>query len=150
DAAAAALCDLVLAGGEPAVRGGAEAAGAAVGRRAGGIVRRRRDRALAGCAGLAAGAARGAGGRAARAAGAAEPDGGWVRAAGGGRCGACVVRWRAVVAGVVMVGLAGSSAAAAAELPRGGSQIFPRYRVVAYYGAAGTPALGVLGQGSPD
>ena len=36
------------------------------------------------------------------------------------------------------------------ELPRGGRQILPTYRVVAYYGAAGTSALGVLGQGTPD
>jgi len=41
-------------------------------------------------------------------------------------------------------------AAASLVLPRGGTQIFPRYRVVAYYGAAETPAMGVLGQGTPD
>jgi hypothetical protein len=41
-------------------------------------------------------------------------------------------------------------AAPAAQLPRGGRRILPDYRVVAYYGAAGTPALGVLGSGSPD
>ncbi len=34
-------------------------------------------------------------------------------------------------------------------LPRGGRNIFPRYRVVAHYGAAGTDELGVLGEGSP-
>jgi hypothetical protein len=28
--------------------------------------------------------------------------------------------------------------------------VFPQYRVVAYYGTAGTPALGVLGQGTPE
>lgn len=28
--------------------------------------------------------------------------------------------------------------------------LFPHYRVVAYYGAAGVPNLGVLGQGTPD
>jgi hypothetical protein len=33
------------------------------------------------------------------------------------------------------------------QLPRGGTTIFPRYRVVAYYGTAGTPSLGVLGDG---
>lgn len=35
-------------------------------------------------------------------------------------------------------------------LPGGGRVIFPAYRVVAYYGTAGDPALGVLGAGSPD
>jgi len=35
-------------------------------------------------------------------------------------------------------------------LPRGGRQILPRFRVVAYYGAPGTPALGQLGAGTPD
>lgn len=34
-------------------------------------------------------------------------------------------------------------------LPRGGRKIFPRYRVVAHYGAATTDELGVLGEGSP-
>ena len=37
-----------------------------------------------------------------------------------------------------------------AELPLGGTRIFPDYRVVAYYGTAGTGTLGVLGEGSPD
>jgi hypothetical protein len=37
-----------------------------------------------------------------------------------------------------------------AQLPLGGTTIFPAYRVVAYYGTAGTGALGVLGEGSPD
>ena len=35
------------------------------------------------------------------------------------------------------------------ELPRGGMTIFPRYRVVAYYGTAGTASMGVLGDGTP-
>jgi hypothetical protein len=35
------------------------------------------------------------------------------------------------------------------ELPRGGRTIFPRYRVVAYYGAPQDPQLGELGIGSP-
>lgn len=35
-------------------------------------------------------------------------------------------------------------------LPRGGRAIFPHYRVVAYYGAPGNAALGILGKGSPD
>jgi hypothetical protein len=39
---------------------------------------------------------------------------------------------------------------APAQLPLGGTKIFPAYRVVAYYGTAGTPTLGVLGEGSPD
>ncbi len=37
-----------------------------------------------------------------------------------------------------------------AELPQGGTKIFPAYRVVAYYGTAGNAALGVLGEGAPD
>ncbi|MDQ7905749.1 hypothetical protein RB614_14615 [Phytohabitans sp. ZYX-F-186] len=39
---------------------------------------------------------------------------------------------------------------AASELPLGGRRIFPAYRVVAYYGTAGNPALGVLGESSPE
>jgi hypothetical protein len=37
----------------------------------------------------------------------------------------------------------------AAQLPGGGTTLFPHYRVVAFYGAAGVPGLGVLGQGAP-
>jgi len=37
-----------------------------------------------------------------------------------------------------------------AELPRGGRTIFPRFRVVAYYGAPQNHELGALGIGSPD
>jgi hypothetical protein len=37
-----------------------------------------------------------------------------------------------------------------AQLPQGGTRIFPTYRVVAYYGTAGTGTLGVLGEASPD
>jgi hypothetical protein len=37
-----------------------------------------------------------------------------------------------------------------AELPLGGRTIFPHYRVVAYYGAPQSHALGALGIGSPD
>jgi hypothetical protein len=37
-----------------------------------------------------------------------------------------------------------------AQLPLGGTKIFPKYRVVAYYGTAGTGALGVLGEAGPD
>jgi hypothetical protein len=40
--------------------------------------------------------------------------------------------------------------ATAAQLPLGGTRIFPAYRVVAYYGTAGTGSLGVLGEASPD
>ena len=35
------------------------------------------------------------------------------------------------------------------ELPRGGRQIFPRYRVVGFYGNPADDQLGVLGMGSP-
>jgi hypothetical protein len=35
------------------------------------------------------------------------------------------------------------------ELPGGGRQIFPKRRVVAYYGAPGDPRLGILGNGGP-
>ena len=34
------------------------------------------------------------------------------------------------------------------ELPLGGTTIFPRYHLVAYYGTPGTAALGVLGEGT--
>jgi hypothetical protein len=37
-----------------------------------------------------------------------------------------------------------------AELPRGGRRIFPDFRVVAFYGAPQSHALGALGIGSPD
>jgi hypothetical protein len=37
-----------------------------------------------------------------------------------------------------------------AELPRGGREILPRYRVVAFYGAPQDPQLGTLGIGTPD
>jgi hypothetical protein len=37
-----------------------------------------------------------------------------------------------------------------AELPLGGRTIFPDHRVVAFYGTAGSPGLGVLGESSPD
>jgi hypothetical protein len=35
-------------------------------------------------------------------------------------------------------------------LPLGGRTVFPRYRVVAYYGASAGPGLGVLGAAAPD
>src|SRR5262252_7474570 len=37
-----------------------------------------------------------------------------------------------------------------AELPLGGRTIFPKFRVVAFYGAPQSHALGALGIGSPD
>ncbi len=37
-----------------------------------------------------------------------------------------------------------------AQLPQGGRSIFPEYRVVAYYGTAGNPAMGVLGESTPE
>jgi hypothetical protein len=36
------------------------------------------------------------------------------------------------------------------ELPLGGREIFPGHRVVAFYGTAGSPGLGVLGESDPD
>ncbi len=36
------------------------------------------------------------------------------------------------------------------ELPRGGRTLLPDYRIVGVYGAPQTPALGILGKGSPD
>jgi hypothetical protein len=36
------------------------------------------------------------------------------------------------------------------ELPRGGRRLFPKHRVVAYYGAPGNVELGALGIGTPD
>lgn len=40
--------------------------------------------------------------------------------------------------------------AAPPELPRGGTSIFPEHTVVMFYGTAGTGALGVLGETSPQ
>jgi hypothetical protein len=37
-----------------------------------------------------------------------------------------------------------------AELPRGGRTVFPRYRVISYYGAPQDAELGVLGIGKPE
>src|SRR4051794_21921007 len=70
----------------------------------------------------------------------------------------------AVVLAVVMVACGGpgsgerpaaggadaAAAAAPPQLPRGGTEILPRYRVVAYYGAPQDRELGALGIGSPD
>ncbi|PZR62372.1 MAG: hypothetical protein DLM53_06010 [Candidatus Eremiobacter antarcticus] len=47
--------------------------------------------------------------------------------------------------------VAGSNEAkAASQLPRGGRAIFPEFRVVAFYGEAGVPNMGILGQGTPE
>lgn len=43
-----------------------------------------------------------------------------------------------------------SEAPAAAELPRGGTEVFPRYRLFGYSGAPMSPALGRLGIGDLD
>jgi hypothetical protein len=45
---------------------------------------------------------------------------------------------------------AGRTPAKQAELPLGGRTVFPRFRVVAYYGAPQSHELGALGIGSPD
>jgi len=44
--------------------------------------------------------------------------------------------------------LGGPSTASAAELPRGGTTLFPDFRVVAFAGTPGIPELGALGVGS--
>ena len=54
-----------------------------------------------------------------------------------------------VVAGPETDGPA-SSESSPAELPRGGREIVPRNRVVAFYGAPRDPELGALGIGSPN
>jgi hypothetical protein len=36
------------------------------------------------------------------------------------------------------------------QLPRGGREVLPRYRIVGYYGAPEDPQLGTLGIGTPD
>ncbi|MDP9498193.1 MAG: hypothetical protein M3P46_11175, partial [Actinomycetota bacterium] len=43
-----------------------------------------------------------------------------------------------------------SAAGRAAELPRGGTSIFPEHFVVMHYGTAGSGALGVLGERPPE
>ena len=45
---------------------------------------------------------------------------------------------------------AGASPVSAHTLPRGGQAIIGHYRVVAFYGAAGNPQLGVLGSAPPE
>ena len=73
---------------------------------------------------------------------------------------AAVLAAALTVAGLVTIGVPGEaapavhvataavSAAGEKELPLGGTTIFPTYQLVAYYGTAGTPALGVLGEGT--
>jgi len=46
-------------------------------------------------------------------------------------------------------GLAGQAEPERRELPRGGRRVFPRFRVVAFYGAPQDDELGALGVGSP-
>jgi hypothetical protein len=48
------------------------------------------------------------------------------------------------------VGATPSPSPVVAELPRGGHEVFPRYRLVGYCGAPGSPALGRLGIGRLD
>lgn len=36
------------------------------------------------------------------------------------------------------------------RLPRGGTSVFPEFRVVAHYGSHATPRMGILGHGTPD
>ena len=60
--------------------------------------------------------------------------------------------FRAAPALVLLASLAGPAAAGDPRptLPGGGRTLFPNHRVVAYYGAAQTAALGVLGSAGPD
>jgi hypothetical protein len=61
------------------------------------------------------------------------------------------VRLLLAIAAALLAALAAWPAAAGAqgkELPRGGTVLFPDYRVVAFAGTPGVPALGALGVGS--
>lgn len=65
------------------------------------------------------------------------------------------IRWTAVLGPAIglllAVGLATPAAASEAlELPGGGRSLLPERFLVAYYGTAGTGALGVLGEAPPD
>jgi hypothetical protein len=51
---------------------------------------------------------------------------------------------------VSSAGTAADPPGVAGALPRGGQQLLPKWRVVAYYGGSNGPALGVLGSGPPD
>lgn len=74
--------------------------------------------------------------------------------------GGVIVLGLAAAAGILLVTGGGSddggreateaTSAKPLELPRGGREILPRSRVVAYYGDPRDPELGVLGIGSPD
>jgi hypothetical protein len=72
---------------------------------------------------------------------------------GGGRGGSRVQAEGSGVPGASSSPSSGASASpspvAPAQLPVGGRTIFPKYRVVCYYGGAGVAALGVLGEGTP-
>jgi hypothetical protein len=60
---------------------------------------------------------------------------------------------RTVLIAALALALVGGDAVAAAqtaELPRGGTRLFPDHRVVAYAGTPGAPALGALGVGALD
>jgi len=54
-----------------------------------------------------------------------------------------------VASGIASAKRPGEPAAERSQLPQGGRRIFPGHILVAYYGTAQTPALGVLGEGSP-
>jgi hypothetical protein len=56
----------------------------------------------------------------------------------------------ALLVGGVAAVAAGEDSGGGAELPRGGRDLFPRHRVVAFYGAPQAAALGELGIGSPS
>jgi hypothetical protein len=62
---------------------------------------------------------------------------------------------KSLIASLLTLGAIGPAAASAdgrdgdADLPRGGKRIFPKHRVVGFYGAPQSPQLGELGIGSP-
>ena len=65
--------------------------------------------------------------------------------------GVALIRQRLAATSPVVAGEGQVSAITKAppkELPGGGRTIFPRYRIVAYYGAPGTTSLGILGEGA--
>jgi hypothetical protein len=54
-----------------------------------------------------------------------------------------------LAAAFLTTALTGTTAGTGAELPRGGKDLFPRHRVIAFYGAPQAESLGELGIGSP-
>lgn len=62
---------------------------------------------------------------------------------------ALLVTTPAVTSAPTLTAAHSSSVTASPQLPQGGTRIVGRYRVVAYYGAAGTGVLGVLGSKRP-